>query len=51
MLVRRDYAASVSKAIYQPPFDCAGTVKVEFDLSGDAIKDAEAEMRRAMAKQ
>ena len=34
------------------PFDFTGTVKkVEFDLSGDAIKDAEAEMRRAMAKQ
>ena len=45
---RRDYAASVSKAIYQPPFDCAGTVKVEFDLSGDAIKDAEARVGRPL---
>ena len=52
MSVGRDYADSVSKAIYKPPFDFTGTVKkVEFDLSGEAIKDAEAEMRRAMAKQ
>jgi len=30
----------------------SGTIKlVTYDLSGDAIKDAEAEMRRAMARQ
>ena len=52
MTVGRDYGDSVSKAIYLPPFDFTGTVKqVTFDLSGEAIEDAEAEMRRAMAKQ
>jgi arylsulfatase A-like enzyme len=52
MTVGRDYGDSVSKAIYQPPFDFTGTVKqVTFDLSGDAIEDAEAERRRAMSKQ
>jgi arylsulfatase len=37
---------------YEPPFRFTGTIKrVTFDLSGDAIKDAEVETRRAMAKQ
>jgi arylsulfatase len=46
------YGDSVSKALYKPPFDFTGVVKqVAFDLSGDAVQDAEAEMRRAMAKQ
>jgi hypothetical protein len=52
MTVGRDYGDSVSKAIYNPPFDFTGLVKqVAFDLSGDAVEDAEAEMRRAIAKQ
>jgi arylsulfatase len=47
-----DYGDSVDHEGYIPPFRFTGTVKrVTFDLSGDAIEDAEAEMRRAMAKQ
>ena len=47
-----DYGDSVEKETYKPPFKFTGTIKqVAFDLSGDAIKDAEAEHRRAMAKQ
>jgi arylsulfatase len=48
----RDYGDSVDKETYKPPFKFTGTIKqVTFDLSGDAIQDAEAEHRRAMAKQ
>jgi hypothetical protein len=37
---------------YKPPFPFTGTVKtVTYDLSGDAIKNAEAETRRGMAHQ
>jgi len=35
-----------------PPFEFTGTIKrVTVDVSGEAIEDAEAEVRRAMAKQ
>lgn len=48
----RDYGDSVDHAAYKPPFRFTGTVKrVTYDLSGHAIEDAEAAMRRAMAKQ
>jgi arylsulfatase len=47
-----DYADSVDHESYKPPFRFTGTIKrVSYDLSGNAIQDAEAEMRRAMAKQ
>jgi arylsulfatase len=47
-----DYADSVDHEGYEPPFRFSGTIKrVTYDLSGEAIQDAEAEMRRAMAKQ
>jgi hypothetical protein len=50
MSVGRDYGDSVSKKIYLPPNDFTGTVKqVAFDLSDDAIDNAEAEARRAVA--
>jgi arylsulfatase len=52
MTVGRDYGDSVSKAIYKPPFDFTGTVRrVTFDVSGEAIEDAEGERRRRMAEQ
>jgi arylsulfatase len=48
----RDYGDSVEPEAYEPPFQFTGTIKrVTIDVSGDAIQDAEAEMRRAMAKQ
>jgi arylsulfatase len=47
-----DYADSVDHEGYEPPYRFTGTIKrVTFDLSGDALQDAEAEMRRALAKQ
>jgi arylsulfatase len=47
-----DYGDSVDPKAYKPPFEFTGTIKrVTFDLSGKAIKNAEAEMRRAMSKQ
>jgi arylsulfatase A-like enzyme len=47
-----DYGDGVDKQIYKPPFRFTGTIKrVAFDLSGEAIKDAEAETRKALAKQ
>jgi hypothetical protein len=47
-----DYGDSVDHANYKPTFPFTGTVKqVSFDLSGEAIKDAEAETRRGMAHQ
>jgi hypothetical protein len=37
---------------YDPPFKFTGTINsVTFDVSGDVIKDDEAEMRRIMARQ
>jgi arylsulfatase len=48
----RDYGDSVDHEAYKPPFRFTGTINsVAYDLSGDAIEDAEAEMRRAMSKQ
>ena len=47
-----DYGDSVDHEGYKPPFEFTGTVKrVTYDTSGEAIQDAEAEMRRALAKQ
>jgi arylsulfatase len=47
-----DYADSVDHEAYKPPFRFTGTLKrVTYDLSGEAIQDAEAEIRRAMANQ
>ena len=37
---------------YEPAYPFTGTVKrVSFDISGDAVKNAEAETRRAMSHQ
>jgi arylsulfatase len=48
----QDYGDSVDHQGYAPPFRFTGKIKrVKFDLSGEAIHDAEAEMRRAMARQ
>jgi arylsulfatase len=50
--VGSDYGDSVDHEAYKPPFSFTGTVKrVTFDVSGEAIQDAEAQMRRALAKQ
>jgi arylsulfatase len=50
--IGHDYGDSVDHANYKPTFPFTGMVKgVTFDLSGDAIKDAEAESRHAMSKQ
>ncbi len=50
--IGRDYGDSVDHANYMPTFLFTGSIKqVVFDLSGDAIKDAEAETRRAMSHQ
>ena len=50
--IGHDYGDSVDHDNYKPTFPFTGTVKqVTFDLSGDAINDAEAETRRAMSKQ
>jgi arylsulfatase len=47
-----DYGDSVDHEGYEPPFRFTGTInRVTVDLSGHAIQDAEAEMRRAMARQ
>jgi arylsulfatase len=47
-----DYGDSVDTQSYEPPFAFTGTInQVKYDLSGDAIEDAEAELRRAMSKQ
>jgi arylsulfatase len=52
VICSRDYGDSVDHEPYKPPFRFTGTVKrVNFDLTGDAIEDAEAKMRRAMSKQ
>lgn len=50
--VGHDYGDSVDHENYRPTFPFTGSVKqVAFDLSGDAIKDAEAETRRGMSHQ
>jgi arylsulfatase len=50
--IGHDYGDSVDHDNYMPTFPFTGTVKqVAFDLSGDAVKNAEAEMRHAMSKQ
>jgi len=46
-----DYATGAKKG-RNPPFRFTGTVRrITIDVSREAIKDAEAEMRRALAKQ
>ena len=50
--IGHDYGDSVDHDNYKPTFPFTGTVKqVAFDLSGDAIKNAEAQTRHAMSKQ
>jgi arylsulfatase len=50
--VGSDYGDSVEQDAYKPPFEFTGTIKrVTVDVSGHAVEDAEAEVRRAMAKQ
>jgi arylsulfatase len=50
--IGHDYGDSVDHANYKPTFPFTGTVKqVSFDLSGDAIKDAEGHGRHSMSKQ
>jgi arylsulfatase len=47
-----DHGDSVDPEAYKPPFKFTGTIKrVTIDVSGDVIEDAEAAVRRAMAKQ
>jgi arylsulfatase len=50
--VSHDYGDSVDHQNYKPPFPWTGSLeKVTFDLSGDAIENAEAETRRGMSHQ
>jgi len=50
--VGSDHGDSVEPETYKLPFIFTGTIKrVTIDVSGDAIQDAEAQMRRAMAIQ
>jgi hypothetical protein len=50
--IGHDYGDSVDHDNYKPTFPFTRTVKqVTFDLSGEAIKNAEAEARHAMSKQ
>jgi arylsulfatase len=50
--IGHDYGDSVDHDNYKPTFPFTGTVKqVTFDLSGEAIKNAEAQIRHAMSKQ
>jgi arylsulfatase A-like enzyme len=47
-----DFGAPVLNGVYQPPFTFTGKIhSVTVDVSGDVIKDDEAEMRRLMAQQ
>ena len=47
-----DLGAPVLKDVYEPPFEFTGTIhSVTVDLSGELIKDHEAEMARIMAQQ
>jgi arylsulfatase len=50
--IGHDYGDSVDHANHKPPFRFTGNIeKVTFDLSGDAIRNAEAETRRALSNQ
>jgi hypothetical protein len=50
--VGSDYGDSVDHDSYRTTFDFTGTIKqVTFDLSGDAIHDAEADTRHGLSKQ
>ena len=50
--VAHDYGDSVDHANYKPTYPFTGTVKrVSFDISGDAVNNAEAETRKAMSHQ
>jgi len=47
----RDSGAPVTPA-YAPPFEFSGTIhSVTVDVSGELIRDSEAEMRQIMARQ
>jgi arylsulfatase len=47
-----DFGAPVLERVYQPPFAFTGTIhSVTVDVSGELIKDEEAEIRRLMAQQ
>jgi len=47
-----DYDDGVEYETYAPQFHFTGTIKrVTYVRAGDAIKDAEVEMRRAMTRQ
>jgi arylsulfatase len=47
-----DSSDSVEHGAYKPPFRFTGSIKrVKYDLSGDAIQDAKAELRRGLAMQ
>jgi len=47
-----DFGAPVLERVYQPPFTFTGTIhSVTVDVSGELIKDEEAEVRRIMAQQ
>jgi arylsulfatase len=51
LVVGADPGATVAP-FYDSPFEFTGTVySVTFDVSGDVIKDDEAEMRRILARQ
>jgi arylsulfatase A-like enzyme len=50
--VGHDYGDSVDHANYKPTFPFTGTVeRVTFDITGDAVKNAEAQTRKAMSHQ
>ena len=50
--IGHDYGDSVDHENYKPTYPFTGTVRrVEFDISGDAVKNAEAETRKAMSHQ
>ncbi len=52
MSIGYDYGDSVDHESYKPPYRFGGTIKsVIFDLSGHAVRDAEAEARHTMSKQ
>jgi hypothetical protein len=50
--VGHDYGDSVDHANYKPTYPFTGEVKsVKFDISGDAVKNAEAQTRKGMSHQ
>jgi arylsulfatase A-like enzyme len=50
--VSHDYGDSVDQQNYKPPFPFTGAVKkVTYDLSGEAIKNAEVEISHTLSKQ